>query len=49
MNITIQIHYTSTYDSKITQGGSFPVNAHQSERDLVREAARGAFYMVENH
>lgn len=42
MKINIQIHYTSTYDSKMVQGGSFPVNAYQFKKDPDKEAARVA-------
>lgn len=43
MNVNIQIHYTSTYDSKMSQRGSFPVNAYQFRQNPNQEAARVAF------
>lgn len=43
MNINIQIHYISTYDSKMSQRGSFPVNVYQFRQNPNLEAARVAF------
>jgi hypothetical protein len=43
MNITIEIMYTSDYDSKLMQKGSFPVNNFHFKQKPEKEAARVAF------
>lgn len=43
MNITIQIMYTSDYDSKLMQKGSFPVNTYHYKQKPDKEATRVAF------
>lgn len=43
MNITIQIFYTSDYDSKLMQKASFPVNTYHFKQKPDQEAARVAF------
>jgi hypothetical protein len=43
MNITIQIMYTSDYDSKLMQKGSFPVNNFHFKQKPEKEAVRVAF------